>query len=519
MERVIYRKNLDVYKNGVQFVLQGFETADNLSRIIEITLMSGGDSIDLPEGIMAMMYTKTPLSLEPSIDECAIVGNKVVYELPQIPTEGITTMQLKLVESTTNGATSVLASPKFAIEIVKSNTDDSSIMQKNTFTAFENAVAKAKTVYDKRFLEMSIDEDCIFKAFYADGTIYETDILKRLFHVGSPVLSESFAKGGTGVRSGEDTDNAMYYSNVSKSEALSAKEAMNISKDMLEESKKHVVYTAFSVRFDTGELEYVSPAYDFSIGENGHLEVEGKAYSFEESIYHLISEWLDKNGVSLTHLENISQEHATQIANLLVRATKHEENISTLSPVKEKVEALEPKVKKAETDISDLQDQTWKTIHAQKYEGINTTSTGEKHSIVIDFGITNSQLFEYNEFRFILKEGSKCRLSGELGDYNGFVTFICRFSKGGNFIEKIREPIGSGFKTFGFDSTESDITLSQIKKECASYNNSDGLWLYYFNSESVGFPNIVLSGFFERQGQYIECTLDYSLDIEVQAKK
>ena len=255
MELITYRKTLDVHKNGIQFMLQGFETADNMSRVIEISLMASGDAIDFPlERMVAMMYVTTPSATEPSINKCIIKDNKVVYEVLPIVEEGITTMQLKLIETSPEGATRVLASPKFVAEVTKSNVDDESVKQSTTFTALEDAVAKAKTVYDERFLRMELASDCTFKAYYADGTTYETDVLKRLFLNGNVLLSESFAHGGTGVRTGEDTDNSMYYSNVAKSESLNAKAIMENSEEVLEEIKLHGVYTAFSVDFETGEV-------------------------------------------------------------------------------------------------------------------------------------------------------------------------------------------------------------------------------------------------------------------------
>ena len=100
MELITYRKTLDVHKNGIQFMLQGFETADNMSRVIEISLMASGDAIDFPlERMVAMMYVTTPSATEPSINKCIIKDNKVVYEVLPIVEEGITTMQLKLIET------------------------------------------------------------------------------------------------------------------------------------------------------------------------------------------------------------------------------------------------------------------------------------------------------------------------------------------------------------------------------------------------------------------------------------
>ena len=308
MERIIYRKTLDVHKNGTQFVLQGFETADNKSRVIEVSLMASGDAIDFPlERLVAVMYVTTPGATEPSIHDCTIKDNKVVYEALPIVVEGITTMQIKLIEASPDGATSVLASPKFAVEVLKSEATDEDVEQTTTFTAFEDAVAKAKAVYDERFIRMELASDCTFRAYYADGTIYETDVLKRLFNNGNVLLSESYAHGGTGVRAGEDTDNSMYYSNVSRSEALNAKDIMENSRDVLDEVRLHGVYTAFSVDFTTGEVEYVSPSSKFVINrETGELDAIGQSYTFNEEIGRVVDEWLVTHDVELSELQNLA---------------------------------------------------------------------------------------------------------------------------------------------------------------------------------------------------------------------
>lgn len=319
MEQIVYRKTLDVHKNGIQFTLQGFDTADNLSRRVEISLMASGDTIDFPlERITAMMYVTTPKATEPSINACTIKDNTVVYDFLPIVEEGITELQIKLIETSPEGAQSVLAAPRFAVEVTKGNAEDESATQTTTFTALEDAVAKASAVYSERFIRMELTNDCIFKAYYADGTTYETDILKKLFYNGNVQLSESYAHGGTGVRVGEDTDNSMYYSNVSKSEALNAKEVMENSEEVLEEVRLHGVYTAFSIDFETGEVEYVSPSFKFNVNlDTGELDAIGQSYSFDTEVGRVMSDWLSTNGVVLTDLQKISGEHNTSIANLI----------------------------------------------------------------------------------------------------------------------------------------------------------------------------------------------------------
>ncbi len=299
MERIVYRKTLDVHKNGIQFTLRGFETADKMSRKIEISLMASGDTIDFPlEQMTAMLYVTTPNAKEPSINECTIKNNTILCDILPIVDEGITEMQIKLVETSIKGAKSVLPTPKFAIEVSRSSADDENAEQSTTYTALENAIAKANGVYDARLLRIELDTDCTFRAVYADGTVYENDVLKELFLRGDVLLSQSYARGGTGIRKGEDTDNSMYYSNVSKSASQEAHRISGEATELLTEVAKHGVYTAFSVDFETGEVEYVSPSYTFSIDkETGELKANGKAYTFEEDIHLIVTEWLANQGV------------------------------------------------------------------------------------------------------------------------------------------------------------------------------------------------------------------------------
>lgn len=296
MERIVYRKTLDVHKNGVQFTLQGFETADNLSRRIEISLMASGDAIDFPlERLVAMMYVTTPSATGPSINKCTIEGNKVVYDVLPIVEEGITEMHLKFIETSPEGAKSVLMAPKFAVEVTKSNTDDESATQTATFTALDDAVAKATATYNERLLRVEVDETCIFRAFYADDTIYETDALRECLLHGNALLAKSYAVGDTGIRENENTDNSKYYSNVSRSSAEEARLVGNDATDLLEETRKHGVYTSFMMDFDTGELMYISPSYDFEVDkETGELNSIGTTYNIEETVRGIVSESADE---------------------------------------------------------------------------------------------------------------------------------------------------------------------------------------------------------------------------------
>jgi hypothetical protein len=304
MERIVYRKTLDVHKNGVQFTLQGFNTADKMARTIEISLMASGDTIDLPlEQISAVMYVTTPKATEPSINECTIKHNVIVCDVPKIVEEGITEMEIKLIETSPTGAKGVLGTPKFAIEVSESNADDESATQTTTYTALEDALAKAKGVYDTRILRVEIDKDCTFRVIYADGTVYETTALNETLLKGEAILAQSYARGGTGTREGEDTDNSMYYSKVSNNASIQAEDSRVKAEELLMETRKHGVYTAFSLDFETGELKYISPLYSFEINETtGELDATGETYTPEETVEQVVTEWLESKAGEISRI-------------------------------------------------------------------------------------------------------------------------------------------------------------------------------------------------------------------------
>lgn len=361
MERIIYRKTLDLHKSGVQFTLQGFQTADNMARTIELSLMASGDTIDLPlEQLMAVMYVTTPNATEPSITECKIKDNTVVCDVPPIVEEGITEVQIKLIETGVEGASGVLPTPKFAIEVSKSNMDEEGATQNATFSALETALAKAKGVYDSRVTRIVLSPDCIFSVYYADGTIYTSDALRDVVVNGESLIAKSYARGGTGVRDGEDTDNSMYYSNVSQSSSIEANSAMEKSLELLEEVRKHGVYTAFSFNFEKGELEYVSPMYKFDIDEEtGELVAIGETYSFEETVELLTNEYIAKNAAkydeNFTSLNSSYEGLSEDVSDLVTEILTERNRITNLST---SLETTNSNLESANKDIEALESLT-----------------------------------------------------------------------------------------------------------------------------------------------------------------
>lgn len=187
MDKAIYRISLDISRNGIQRTIQGLETGDRYAREIRIVLRNGKEEVELPNdnNITASMYVRTPSSSTPSINECTIDGNEIVYALePNDVCEiGTTIMQLKVVGNSFRGADKALVAPRFAVEVWESEIDDSTAESTATYTALENALANATTYYNKRFDHLNVTDDYRVQVFFADGYIYESDELNKITSV------------------------------------------------------------------------------------------------------------------------------------------------------------------------------------------------------------------------------------------------------------------------------------------------------------------------------------------------
>lgn len=295
MERINYRITLDAHKNGIQRMLQGFETADKISRRISISLVSGGDTFELPcDHVVALMYVTTPGATNPSIHSCEIEGDTINYDVLPIVEEGVTEMQLKLIQTGMDGAKTVLCAPRIAVEVTYSNVDDETAEQTPEFTALEDAIAKAHEVYNSRLIRIGFGKDMTFVAEYADGTVYEYNGFKEIFYEGNVLLAESYAHGGTGVRAGEDTDNSKYFSNVSRSASEDSKIVAAEARGLLEETQEKTIFTLFEVDFASGCLMYISHNYAFDVNEEtGYLDVYSPHnYKPKEIVSEVVAEYM-----------------------------------------------------------------------------------------------------------------------------------------------------------------------------------------------------------------------------------
>lgn len=215
LQTLTYRPTLDAFKNGIQRILQGWVTGENLSRKIEISLQSGESTYELPfTGVTASMYVTTPSGVL-SINACTIdaENNKIIYEV--LPTDiqeaGIVNMQLKVFDNHR-----ILISPSFGLEVWESTIDDSQAVESPTYTALTVALAQAQAFNDSAFAGIYIEDDYTFVAEYADGTDYRSNAIKDAVALveGYSLVAEGWAKG---TQDGEPVEEGSpYYHNNSE---------------------------------------------------------------------------------------------------------------------------------------------------------------------------------------------------------------------------------------------------------------------------------------------------------------
>lgn len=270
-QNLTYKFTLDTFKNGIQRVVQGLQTGEHVARKMEITLVSAGDTYEIPfNGVVANMYVKRPSQTSPSINPCSFdaTRNKILYTIhdSDISEAGLVEMQLKLID-VRDGNDRILVAPKFNLEVWESFTEDSSAETTPEFSTLIDALAYIEAAKGHMISEIYIDNGGTFVVEYVDGTEYTTDALSDIlalaqatsanalksegyalgkqegidvesgtyFHNNAKYfaeqasgdaqsasssastasshasLAQSYAKGGTGGRVGEDSDNAKYY--------------------------------------------------------------------------------------------------------------------------------------------------------------------------------------------------------------------------------------------------------------------------------------------------------------------
>ena len=415
MERITYRITLDAHRNGIQRTLQGFETADKMSRRISIGLVAGSDTYELPmTNVVAMMYVTTPSAKQPSINECVIDGNTIIYDVEPIVEEGITEMQLKVMGTSTGGATSVLISPRFAIEVTNSGASDSNAQQTTTFTALESAISRADAVYNARLLRVVIEENCVFKAYYADGTVYENDYFREAMYNGNALLSQSYAVGGSGVRSGEDTDNSKYYSNVSRSASEDATRVYEDSHELMKETQLQANYTHFELNFETGNLGYISTYADFNVNKHtGQLEISkdptytpedvilSNATGVVEEVIASYSGRVEENKNAIAENKNSIQENANAIQSNANAIQTNANNISAnTQAIRENATAIANHKDLIEDNTSAIQTNATNIQNLSDNMEMNYATTEHVYRNFVGYNDAEENYLKKNKFEF-----------------------------------------------------------------------------------------------------------------------
>lgn len=164
---------------------------------------------------------------------------------------------------------------------------------------------------------------------------------------------------------------------------MNAKSIMEDSKEILEEVKLHGMYTAFSVDFETGTVEYVSPSFKFTINqETGELEAEGQTYTFDDEVGRVVTDWLATNGVKLEGLQDISTTHTEEILNLKERATNHTKDIDALA---KRVTPIELGGTGATTKGDALENLGATRIKVGSYEGAGEWGSDNPNTLEFEF--------------------------------------------------------------------------------------------------------------------------------------
>lgn len=151
----------------------------------------------------------------------------------------------------------------------------------------------------------------------------------------SPALSESYARGGTGVREGEETDNAKYYAQRAREEAICAEKSKNDAEEANDSAKRYAetvqdnaIYSRSYAIGGTGIREgeetdnakyYAQKAREEAIcAEEANCSAENyaqKAQDAERALSSLVlrGQVLDKSAITIKDVSSIEHDIKVQL--------------------------------------------------------------------------------------------------------------------------------------------------------------------------------------------------------------
>lgn len=288
-QKLIYRFTLNAFKNGVQRILQGWVKGENLSRVLEISLTSGGEVYELPAtGVSAVMYVKRPSQTDPSINVCTIdsENNKIIYNVTSddIQEAGIVEMQLKIFD----GIQTILVSPSFGMDVWDSMTNAEPPSSDPIYSALLAAIAEAEAYSQSALSQMYLEDDYTFVAEYVNGTKYESDAIKDAIAAAHAETTdaEAWAKGtkdGVPVTSSapQYNNHSLYHSQISQAHANSSLAFANESNQHAQESNG---YAQESRGYRNESHDYAETSKDYRDESSGYAN-ESKGYRNQSQGY------------------------------------------------------------------------------------------------------------------------------------------------------------------------------------------------------------------------------------------
>ena len=172
MNSVIYRLSLDVNKNGVQRTIQGVENKDRYARKFLITLRNGKEPYILPEGgVAAYIYPVLPNGTALTARPCTIEDDQISYTIQpgELAYAGLVRYQLKIIGTLMTGASAVLVSPRFEMEVWESDTDSSPTTSKPDFDTLDELQAEIRAYWNTdRIVDVDIDNNYLITVRFAD---------------------------------------------------------------------------------------------------------------------------------------------------------------------------------------------------------------------------------------------------------------------------------------------------------------------------------------------------------------
>nr|DAY76259.1 MAG TPA: Baseplate component [Caudoviricetes sp.] len=143
MEKQVYRKSLDLQKNGAQWSIDVKQNDVNSRRIV-ISLIDGGKAFILGGDMIATIYGKKTDG-NVIYKDCAIENGMVIVDVEKqlITVAGTVECELRIYDSNAAGA-QLLTTPRFCIEVYDVLSDENRITSTSDYSALANETVKSQ---------------------------------------------------------------------------------------------------------------------------------------------------------------------------------------------------------------------------------------------------------------------------------------------------------------------------------------------------------------------------------------